>query len=272
MRRLFAELKHQYDGYHFSGKGKDMYNPYSLFNTLDSNEFGEYWFSTGTPTFLIELLQKKHLDMLGLDEITATAGRFDTPTEKLIDPVPVLYQSGYLTIKGYNRRSKLFKLGFPNTEVKTGFSDSLFRYYAPDNMGDKDALYAAYFDCLVDHDDMDAFLPHLQMFYKKFPYTLVNNNERHYQAVLYTCLLMVGADVRPEVPTADGRIDMVLYTKTSIYVLELKYEQDADVAMQQIDQKDYAAAFAEDGRKVYKVGINFSADRRSIESWQVVPC
>lgn len=267
-----TELKHLYDGYHFSGRGKDMYNPYSLFNTLDSNEFGEYWFSTGTPTFLIELLQKKQLDMLGLDEITATAGRFDTPTEKLTDPVPVLYQSGYLTIKGYNHRSKLFKLGFPNSEVKKGFSDSLFRYYAPDNMGDKDALYAAYFDCLVDHDDMDTFISHLQTFYKKFPYTLVNNNERHYQAVLFTCLLMVGADVRPEVPTADGRIDLVLYTKTSIYVLELKYEQDADVAMLQINQKDYAAAFAEDGRKVYKVGINFSADRRSIESWQVVPC
>ena len=267
-----AELKQQYDGYHFSGRGKDMYNPYSLFNTLDSNEFGEYWFSTGTPTFLIELLQEKHLDMLDLDEITATAGRFDTPTEKLTDPVPVLYQSGYLTIKGYNRRSKVFKLGFPNTEVKKGFSDSLFRYYAPDNMGDKDALYVAYFDCLVDHDDMDAFLPHLQTFYKKFPYTLVNNNERHYQAVLYTCLLMVGADVRAEVPTADGRIDMVLFTKTSIYVLELKYEQDAQVAMRQISDKDYAAAFAEDGRKVYKVGINFSADRRSIDSWQVTSC
>ena len=267
-----AELKHHYDGYHFSGRGKDMYNPYSLFNTLKNNEFDNYWFSTGTPTFLIELLQKKHLDMLELDEITATAGRFDTPTEKITDPVPVLYQSGYLTIKGYNRRSKVFKLGFPNSEVKTGFSDSLFRYYAPDNMGDKDALYVAYFDCLVDHDDMDAFISHLQTFYKKFPYTLVNNNERHYQAVLYTCLLMVGADVRPEVPTADGRVDMVLYTKTSIYVLELKYEQDADVAMQQIEQKDYVAAFAEDGRKVYKVGINFSADRRSIESWKVTLC
>ncbi len=119
---------------------------------------------------------------------------------------------------------------------------------------------------------MNAFIPHLQTFYKKFPYTLVNNNERHYQAVLFTCLLMVGADVRPEVPAADGRIDLVLYAKTSIYVLELKYEQDADVAMQQINQRNYAAAFAEDGRKVYKVGINFSADRRSIESWKVVPC
>ena len=266
-----AELKHHYDGYHFSGNGDDIYNPYSLFCTLDSNDFGDYWFSTGTPTFLIELLQEKHLDMLDLDDIIATADRFDTPTENITDPVPVLYQSGYLTIKGYNRRSKIFKLGFPNSEVKQGFSNSLFRYYAPDNMGDKDALYAAYYNCLVEHDDMDTFISHLQTFYKKFPYTLVNNNERHYQAVLYTCLLMVGADVRAEVPTADGRIDMVVYTKTSIYILELKYEQSADVAMEQINKKDYAAAFAGDGRKKYKVGINFSADRRNIESWATYP-
>lgn len=266
-----SELQHHYDGYHFSGRGEDVYNPYSLFNTLASNEFDDYWFSTGTPTFLIELLQEKHLDMLELDDITATADRFDTPTEKIIDPVPVLYQSGYLTIKAYNHRGKIFKLGFPNTEVKTGFSNSLFRYYAPDNLGEKDALYAAYYKCLVEHDDMEAFIPHLQTFYKKFPYTLVNNNERHYQAVFYTCLLMLGSDVRAEVPTADGRIDMLLFTKKSIYVFELKYGQSADVAMLQINQKDYAAAFAEDGRKVYKVGINFSADRRSIESWKVIP-
>lgn len=132
-----SELQHHYDGYHFSGRGEDVYNPYSLFNTLASNEFDDYWFSTGTPTFLIDLLQEKHLDMLDLDDITATADRFDTPTEKIIDPVPVLYQSGYLTIKAYNRRSKIFKLGFPNTEVKTGFSNSLFRYYAPDNLGER---------------------------------------------------------------------------------------------------------------------------------------
>lgn len=266
-----SELQHHYDGYHFSGRGEDVYNPYSLFNTLASNEFDDYWFSTGTPTFLIDLLQEKHLDMLELDDITATADRFDTPTEKIIDPVPVLYQSGYLTIKAYNHRGKIFKLGFPNTEVKKGFSNSLFRYYAPDSLGEKDALYAAYYKCLVEHDDMEAFIPHLQTFYKKFPYTLVNNNERHYQAVFYTCLLMLGADVRAEVPTADGRIDMLLFTKKSIYVFELKYGQSADVAMLQINLKDYAAAFAEDGRKVYKVGINFSADRRSIESWKVIP-
>ncbi len=218
-----SELQHHYDGYHFSGRGEDVYNPYSLFNTLASNEFDDYWFLRWHSYFLNRSFAGEAFGYARSDDITATADRFDTPTRKIIlDPVPVLYQSGYLTIKAYNRRSKIFKLGFPNTEVKTGFSNSLFRYYAPDNLGEKDALYAAYYECLVEHDDMEAFIPHLQTFYKKFPYTLVNNNERHYQAVFYTCLLMLGADIRAEVPTADGRIDMLLFTKKSIYVFELK--------------------------------------------------
>lgn len=266
-----AELRYNYDGYHFSGKGADMYNPYSMFNCLETHEFDSYWFSTGTPTFLIELLQEKNIDMLQLDDIWTTSDRFDTPTEKIVDPVPVLYQSGYLTIKSYKRLAKLYKLAFPNEEVRKGFSNSLFRYYAPDGMGDRDAIYMAWAKnfILSAEDNMEAFLPHLQTFYKKFPYTLVNNNERHYQAVLYTILLILGCDVTPEVPTSDGRIDMVLKTKRSIYVLELKYKKDAEAAIKQIDSKDYLAAFADDSRKKYKVGINFSEDRRSIDDWKV---
>lgn len=266
-----TELRYNYDGYHFSGKGADMYNPYSMFNCLETHEFDSYWFSTGTPTFLIELLQEKNVDMLQLDDIWTTSDRFDTPTEKIVDPVPVLYQSGYLTIKSYNRLAKLYKLAFPNEEVRKGFSNSLFRYYAPDGMGDRDAIYMAWVKnfILSAEDNMEAFLPHLQTFYKKFPYTLVNNNERHYQAVLYTILLILGCDVTPEVPTSDGRIDMVLKTKRSIYVLELKYKKDAEAAIEQIDSKDYLAAFADDSRKKYKVGINFSEDRRSIDDWKV---
>ena len=266
-----AELRYNYDGYHFSGKGADMYNPYSMFNCLETHEFDSYWFSTGTPTFLIELLQEKNVDMLQLDDIWTTSDRFDTPTEKIVDPVPVLYQSGYLTIKSYNRLAKLYKLAFPNEEVRKGFSNSLFRYYSPDGMGDRDAIYMAWAKnfILSAEDNMEAFLPHLQTFYKKFPYTLVNNNERHYQAVLYTILLILGCDVTPEVPTSDGRIDMVLKTKRSVYILELKYKKNAEAAMEQIDSKDYLAAFADDSRKKYKVGINFSEDRRSIDDWKV---
>ena len=266
-----AELKFNYDGYHFSGNGADIYNPYSLFNTFRLNDFDSYWFSTGTPTFLIELLKEKSIDMLQMEDIWTSSDRFDTPTRKITDPIPVLYQSGYLTIKEFTSFAKMYKLGFPNKEVRKGFSNSLFRYYAPDNMGDRDAIYMAWAKnfILSAEDNMEAFLPHLQTFYTKFPYTLVNNNERHYQAVLYTILLILGCDVTPEVPTSDGRIDMVLKTKRSIYKLELKYKKDAETAMKQIDRKDYAAAFADDPRKKFKVGINFSEDRHSIESWKV---
>ncbi len=266
-----AELRFNYDGYHFSGKGADIFNPYSILHTFRRNDFDSYWFSTGTPTFLIELLKEKCIDMLQMEDIWTNSDRFDTPTKKITDPIPVLYQSGYLTIKDYNSFAKMYKLAFPNEEVRKGFSNSLFRYYAPDGMDDRDAIYMAWAKnfILSAEDNMDAFLPHLQTFYKKFPYTLVNNNERHYQAVLYTILLILGCDVTPEVPTSDGRIDMVLKTKRSIYVLELKYKKDAAVAMAQIDQKDYAAAFADDKRKKYKVGINFSEDRRNIDDWKV---
>ena len=266
-----VHLKQQYDGYHFSENSEDIYNPFSLFNAFAQKKYANFWFSTGTPTFLIDILQESDFDIRELDNTTATAEQFDAPSNRITDPLPVLYQSGYLTIKSYNRLAKLYKLAFPNEEVRKGFSNSLFRYYAPDGMGDRDAIYMAWAKnfILSAEDNMEAFLPHLQTFYKKFPYTLVNNNERHYQAVLYTILLILGCDVTPEVPTSDGRIDMVLKTKRSIYVLELKYKKDAEAAMEQIDSKDYLAAFADDSRKKYKVGINFSEDRRSIDDWKV---
>ena len=264
-----AALRYHYDGYHFSAKSPGIYNPFSIINALDDKELNSYWFSSGTPTFLVELLQQKGLDMLQLDDLWASEKRFDVPTEKMADPIPVLYQSGYLTIKKYDRGRKQYLLGFPNEEVRQGFSTSLFRYYSPDGMGNYDAMCGAYYDCVVRDGDMGAFLPHLKTFYDKFPYTLVNNNERHYQAVMYTIFAMVGADVRAEQPTSDGRIDMVLKTADTIYVFELKYKKDADTAMGQIEKKKYAAAFADDKRKKVLVGINFSDDSRTIDDWEV---
>ena len=264
-----AGLRYHYDGYHFSAKSPGIYNPFSIINALDDKELNSYWFSSGTPTFLVELLQQKGLDMLQLDDLWASDKRFDVPTERVSDPVPVLYQSGYLTIKEYDRRSRQYRLGFPNEEVRQGFSTSLFRYYSPDGMGSYDALCGAYYKYVVCDGDMEAFLPHLKTFYDKFPYTLVNNNERHYQAVMYTVFAMVGADVTPEQPTSDGRIDMVLKTSDSIYVFELKYGKDAGSAMDQIENKRYASAFADDRRRKVLVGINFSEDNRTIDEWKV---
>ena len=263
------ELRKQYDGYHFSAKSPGIYNPFSIINALDDKELNNYWFSSGTPTFLVELLQKNSLDMLLLSDLWASESRFNVPTEKITDPVPVLYQSGYLTIKDYDRDTKQYLLSFPNEEVKKGFSECLYRYYAPEGIGRYDALVAAYVRNVVRDGDMEAFLPHLKTFYDKFPYTLVNNNERHYQAVMYTIFALLGADVTPEHPTSDGRIDMVLKTTDCVYVFELKYKKDANTALTQIEDKKYASAFADDKRKKVLVGINFSEDSRTIDDWKV---
>lgn len=263
------KLKEHYDGYHFTPNSPDIFNPYSIINALDDRDFNSYWFTSGTPTFLIELLQKNGIDMLQLDNLWARDNRFDVPTDSITDPIPVLYQSGYLTIKEYNSKLRMYRLGFPNEEVRQGFSESLYRYYAPTLMGELDTVVYKYREKVLLEDDIEAFLPYLQTFYDKFPYTIINNNERHYQAVMFTIFSMLGADVKVEEPTPDGRIDMVLKTDTTIYVFELKYNKSADVAIQQIKQKDYAKIYAGDGRKIVKVGLNFSEDRRSLENWKV---
>ena len=263
------QLKQHYDGYHFSPNSPDIFNPYSIINALDDKDFNSYWFSSGTPTFLIELLQNNGVDMLRLNKLWVKNSRFDAPTDKITDPVPVLYQSGYLTIKEYDKRRRLYRLSFPNEEVRQGFSESLVKYYEGNNLCDFDNIVLAYADHMLVEENIEAFLPHLKVFYDKFPYTIINNNERHYQAVMFTILTMLGADVQVEYATTDGRIDLVLKAEQHIYIFELKYKKDADTAMAQIEQNDYAKAFADDGRKVVKVGLNFSEDQRSIEDWEV---
>ena len=263
------QLKQHYDGYHFSQNSPDIFNPYSIINALDDKDFNSYWFSSGTPTFLIELLQNNGVDMLRLNKLWVKDSRFDAPTDKITDPIPVLYQSGYLTIKEYDKRRRLYRLSFPNEEVRQGFSESLVKYYEGNNLCDFDNIVLAYADHMLVEENIEAFLPHLKVFYDKFPYTIINNNERHYQAVMFTILTMLGADVQVEYATTDGRIDLVLKAEKHIYIFELKYKKDAGTAMAQIEQKDYAKAFADDGRKVVKVGLNFSEDQRSIEDWEV---
>lgn len=263
------QLKEHYDGYHFSANCPDIFNPYSIINALDDKDFNSYWFTTGTPTFLIEMLQKDGIDLLKLNNLWVKDSRFDAPTEKLTDPIPVLYQSGYLTIKEYDKCRRLYRLSFPNEEVRQGFSETLVRYYAANNLCDFDDIVLAYADHILVDEDMKAFLPHLKIFYDKFPYTIINNNERHYQAIMFTIFSMLGANVEVENTTPDGRIDMVLKTEKNIYIFEQKYNKSADVAMKQIEKKDYTKIFAGDSRNIIKVGLKFSDDRRSLEDWKV---
>ena len=263
---MLQELKEMYDGYHFSEKKTDMYNPYSLLNAFNNQKISSYWFGTGTPTFLTKILRKHQINLEELDGINCMSYRFDQPVEHISDPVPVLYQSGYLTIKDYNRNRDSFLLGFPNKEVRRGFANGLFEYVAPNKMRERDWLYNAYQDFKED-DDLEAFIAALKTFFAGFDYHLSEDSERHYHSLMYTMLAAFGADVQPEVSSARGRADIVLKMPQAIYVIELKHDKTAAEALAQINERGYAEPYMADGRRVVKVGINFGSQERNITEW-----
>ena len=263
---MLRELKEMYDGYHFSEHKTDMYNPYSLLNAFNNQKIASYWFGTGTPTFLTKILRKYQLNLDEIDGISCTSFRFDQPVEHISDPIPVLYQSGYLTIKDFNRNRDSYILGFPNREVRRGFANSLLEYSAPNRIAERDWLYNAYQDFKED-DSLPRFIEALKTFFAGFSYQLANDNERHFQALLFTLLTAFGADVQPEVATARGRADIVLKMPNTIYVMELKYDKSAAEALAQINDRGYAEPYLKDGRRIVKVGVNFSSETRNIAEW-----
>ena len=260
-----AKLKEQYDGYHFTENCPNIYNPYSLLNALYDKKIGNYWFSTGTPTFLLELLSKKNILIPELEGITASRQRFDAPTEKINDPVPVLYQSGYITIKDY--QNGMYLLGFPNEEVRQGFSESMLHYISPDYQGEQDS-FAWNFGKAMRADDIDAAMEALKVYLAGFPYDIHRNSEAIYQAILYSIFNTLNFTIRAEVKTATGRLDLVVSTNTSIFVMELKYDKSPDVALQQIESKQYTLPYMQDKRNVFEVGINFSSKEKTIVEWK----
>ena len=262
------QLKKQYDGYHFVEDSEDIYNPFSLLNTFAKMKFGSYWFETGTPTFLIELLQRSKYDLHRLTEEMATADSLSGIDTMETNPVPILYQSGYLTIKGFDKRFRTYTLGFPNLEVEEGFIRFLLPFYSGTSKSDS-AFEIVHFVREVESGNIDAFMRRLQSFFADTPYELAQDLERHYQNVLFIVFKLLGFYTQAEYHTANGRIDMVVKTDRYIYVMEFKLNGSAEDAMRQINEKGYAAPFASDGRVLYKIGVNFSNEIRGIENWVI---
>jgi hypothetical protein len=266
-----AELKKMYDGYHFSGKMTDIYNPFSLIIALQSQMIDSYWFDRGTSSALFEMLAKMPpVDMASLEGRNCTTTAFDLPLESFDDPLPVLYQGGYLTIKGYDREFGDYMLGFPNREVRRGFAECLYRHVAAVGGSDenKGNLFQAYKQ-FSRTANLDAFIEALKTFFAGVPYhwEKENKNEHYYHALLYTLLVSFGADVRAEEPSAKGRADITLLMPKGIYVIELKYDATAQDALDQIDARGYAEKYRLDGRPLTKVGIAFSSELRNIAEW-----
>jgi hypothetical protein len=260
------QLRKQYDGYHFCANSIGIYNPFSILCTFRSNEFKNYWFETGTPSYLVYLLKKHHYNLEYMTSAVVGNDVLNSVDSQSTDPLPVIYQSGYLTIKDYNPRFKVYTLGFPNAEVEEGFMNFLLPYYAqlPETQSGFSIMN---FVSEVEAGKVDDFLKRLSSLFANTPYELVKDLENYYQNVLFIVSELMGFYVKVEYHTSDGRIDMVLQTDDYTYVMEFKLDGTAEEAMQQIDSKNYALPFAVDRRKLIKVGINFSSTTRNIERW-----
>lgn len=263
------ELKECYDGYHFTPYSVGVYNPFSLLNTFDSMTFGNYWFETGTPSYLVRLLKRDNYDLQRLTSDEATSDALNSIDSASRDPLPVIYQSGYLTIKGYDERFDTYRLGFPNREVEEGFIKYLLPFYANVDKG-QTGFHITKFVYEIEHGDYDAFFRRLQSFFADTPYELVRDLELHYQNVLFIVYKLLGFYVHAEYHTVNGRIDMIVKTDQYIYVMEFKFDGTAEEALAQIEEKGYAAPFVNDLRKLIKIGVNFSSRTRNVDGWKVM--
>lgn len=263
-----ACLKQQYDGYHFSKHCEDIYNPFSLFNAFNAKEYKNFWFSTGTPTFLIDLLQEVNFDVRELEGVEATDEQFDAPTERVTSPIPVLYQSGYLTIKGYDPDFQIYRLAYPNGEVRKGFIESLLPAYVH-LPGQNNTFYVVSFIRDLLKGDIESCLERTRSFFASIPYDLENNQEKHYQTIFYLLFRLMGQYVDAEVKSAIGRADVVVKLKDAIYVFEFKVDGTPEEALAQINSKQYAIPYQADGRPVVKIGVNFDSATRTIGEWKI---
>lgn len=265
---VLFKLKENYDGYHFTYPSPDIYNPFSLLNAFADGKFNSYWFGSGTPTYLIKMLDKFDVAPSEIGAKTATAEDFDAPTETITNITPLLYQSGYITIKGYDEELNLYTLDIPNKEVRIGLMKSLLPHYVS-SPTEKTNTMVAYLSCDIRNGDMDAALCRLQEFLSTIPQCDNTKYEGHYQQIFYIIFSLLGFNVDVEVRTPRGRVDMVLRTKTTLYTFELKLDKNATVVMEQINLKNYPECFALCGLPIVKVAVNFDSESCTLGDWKI---
>ena len=260
-------LKENYDGYHFTWPSPDIYNPFSLLNALANGNLNPYWFGSGTPTYLIEMLRKYHVIPQEIGNRRCVAADFDAPTERMTSIAPLLYQSGYITIKGYSRFGDLYQLDIPNKEVRIGLMRSLLPNYVR-RPAELNTLMVDMAEKIY-NGDMEGGLCLLRTYLSTIPYCDNTHYEGHYQQLMYVIFTLIGNYVDVEVRTPQGRVDMVVRTPSTLYVVELKIDGTADAAMNQIDLREYPERFALCGLPVVKVGITFDTEKRTIREWTI---
>ncbi len=264
------KLKIMYDGYHFHLNSEGVYNPFSLLNALKKKELGAYWFETGTPTFLI-----KKLESIGFAPSRITDGSVYSNEQDLKsyytenpDPLPLLYQTGYLTIKGYDDEMGSYLLGYPNNEVQYGFIRSLAPIYLGSDSGNS-PLDLQMFMQDMRNSDTDSLRKRFTEIYARLPYGKAEYIERDFQNVIYLIFMLMGQNVHTELHSAKGRADVTVEMRNVIYIFEFKRDKSAEEALEQIEDKGYARAYAADDREIVKIGVNFSSEKKNIDGWLV---
>lgn len=266
--KMIDELTYRYDGYHFAWPSPDIFNPYSLLNALLYCKLDSYWFGSGTPTYLIEMMRKFDVAPSEIGDFYLRAEAFDAPTERLTNIVPLLYQSGYLTIKNYDPEDMMYHIDIPNKEIRVGLMSVLFPQYLGNRALQGDSTITR-MNSLIRRDRMEEALQLFHDFMLTVPYCDNTNYEGHYQQMLYVVLSMFGYYTDVEVHTAKGRVDMVMYTDYALYLIELKINRSATEAVNQIDLNDYAARYSRMNLPVIKVGLNFNTQERTIVDWVI---
>jgi len=267
-----TKLKDYYDGYHFSHKSPDIYNPFSLIKALDAAEFDSYWFSSGTPTYLIEQMRKFNATPQSISEMMAQKSDFDAPTENMKSITPLLYQSGYLTIKDYDPISELYTLGIPNREVRSGLMRNLVSYVADSRVSTPASLLVGKMQRAFYDDDIAKVMECIRTFFSSIPYAdNVKDSEGHYQQLLFVVFSMMCQYTDVEVRTPQGRADLVMNARNKIYIIKVKIDKNADFALDQINLKDYGERFLMQGKPVVKVGVNFDSEKtHNITEWKIL--
>jgi hypothetical protein len=272
---MHAKLKMYYDGYHFSEDSEEVYNPFSLLKAFDSRKLGNYWFESGTPSFLISEMKHFRTDIMSLDQLEVPSTAFDQPSEAMDDALPLLYQSGYLTIKGYNPELDIYTLSIPNQEVRIGYTKGLLPSYTGLKAADVQTGFAAKFWMALKKDDIDLAMREMQAYMAGIPYIEgfkqkladAATAEGFYEYTMYLIFSMLNVYTKTQVKCAGGRTDVVVWMAETIYVFELKVTSSAEDAVSQIDEKGYAIPFETDGRKVVKVGVKFDKETRTPINW-----
>lgn len=274
---MFQKIKERYDGYHFSSVSADIYNPYSLLNAFCDKMLSNYWFESGTPTFLIRQMQHFHTDIMSLDRLDVPSSAFDQPTEAMINALPLLYQSGYLTIKDFDREGEIYTLSIPNQEVRIGYIQGLLPSYVGLDSSLVQAGFALKFWRALKRGDIDQAMREMQAYLASLPYVEgfkqklkdAATAEGFYEYSMYLIFSTLNFYVRTQVKCAGGRVDMVVWMPDTIYVFELKVSDLAQSALEQIDTKGYAIPYQTDGRRVVKVGVKMNTETRTVEDWKV---